>query len=226
MKLIKVTGIAAASILISSTALFAQTNKNETVIPINEGTPSKVISVPVSQPANLTNIPQLQSEVNAKMMNQLKELNESLKQLENQFTNDPLLSSPYFANPDVFNFPTLPEQYGTRFNAFPQISYSATENDYILKLTAPGLTKKDFNIQLKDSILTISSNQSTDKKVTNDKKVTSETQSSYSFSQSVSVPSDANTKVITANYKEGILTIIIPRDKDKNYLKARDIQIK
>lgn len=225
MKLVKITGIAITSALISGTALFAQTNNNETVIPIKEGTPSQVLPIQTSRSADLTNTPQLQSEINAKMIKQLKELNDSLKQLENQFTNDPILSSPYFSNPDVFNFPTLPEQYGTQFNAFPQISYSSTENDYVLKLVAPGLTKKDFNIQLENSILTISSNQCTEQKTTNDKKVTSETKSTCSFSQSISVPSDANTKAITANYADGTLIVVIPREKDKNILKAKDIQI-
>ncbi len=96
----------------------------------------------------------------------------------------------------------------------PKVDIIENEKSYELQVAAPGLTKEDFNIELKDNLLTVSG----ERKFTDEKKEknyhTVETQYG-SFSRSFSLPENVDSEKINAKYNNGILELTIPKDEKK-----------
>lgn len=88
----------------------------------------------------------------------------------------------------------------------PQIT--KTDEDYQLYLAVPGLTKDDLKISVKDNILSISYKE----EKTDDK--------SYSFirsfKKSYNIPDNVDEKQINGSVENGVLEIILPKNKKKN----------
>lgn len=81
------------------------------------------------------------------------------------------------------------------------------DNEYVVYLAVPGLTKEDLSISVKEGILSISY-----KKEENDK-----VNYSFvgSFKKSYSIPDDVSDKDITGKVENGVLEIILPKSKKK-----------
>jgi len=92
---------------------------------------------------------------------------------------------------------------------FPKANISKTAAGFKIELAAPGLSRADFNINVEDSVLTISSQVENDSKDENENYTSCEFSQS-SFSRSWTLPDTVNTKVITARYEAGILYLDIP----------------
>ena len=96
----------------------------------------------------------------------------------------------------------------------PKVDVIENENAYELHVAAPGLSKEDFNIELKDNYLTVSG----ERKFTNEKKEKNyrsiETQYG-SFSRSFALPENVDGSRINAKYNNGILELIVPKDEKK-----------
>lgn len=101
---------------------------------------------------------------------------------------------------------------------FPKVDVIENETAYELQVAVPGLNKEDFNIELKENILTISG----ERKFTNEKKEKNyhsiETQFG-SFRRSFTLPENTDGSKINAKYNNGILELTIPKD-EKKALKA------
>jgi len=112
-----------------------------------------------------------------------------------------LFKDPLF---DVFDKVFETSYVGT---SIPQINISKTENDYKVLMSVPGLTKEDIKITTKDSVLTISfeTEEKTDK-----------TQFVSSFRKSYILPDDVKEKDIVGKVENGILELILPKDKKKS----------
>ena len=102
----------------------------------------------------------------------------------------------------------------------PRANISKDESGYQVSLAAPGLSRSDFNIEVLDNVLTISSENN----VKNEKSVRQE-YSYGKFSRSWSLPEAANIENITAEYQAGILNVNIPVE-DVNINKTRKIEVK
>jgi HSP20 family protein len=85
----------------------------------------------------------------------------------------------------------------------PQVSISNNETDYKLLVSVPGLTKEDIKIITKDGMITISF-ESQDKK-----------QFVSTFKKSYILPDDVKEKDIVGKVENGILELILPKDKKK-----------
>ena len=96
----------------------------------------------------------------------------------------------------------------------PKVDILENETSYELQFAAPGLNKEDFNIELKDNLLTVSG----ERKFSNEKKEKNyhsiETQYG-SFSRSFSLPENVDGAKINAKYSNGILELTIPKDEKK-----------
>jgi HSP20 family protein len=87
----------------------------------------------------------------------------------------------------------------------------------------PGLEKSDIYIEVKERVLAISGSrkQSTEKK--KDEKILMQERSISSFSREVVLPKSVDTDAVSAEYKNGVLTITLPKiEKDRE---ARKIKI-
>ncbi len=99
-------------------------------------------------------------------------------------------------------------------NFVPQVDVVETDKHYEIHVAVPGMKKEDFKINITDNRITISGERkfSEEKK---EKKFHSIETPYGSFSRTFFLPEHANKEAIEANYKEGILEIIIPKDDRK-----------
>lgn len=93
----------------------------------------------------------------------------------------------------------------------PNISINQKDNAYIVKADLPGMDKSSINIEIKGSELTLSGERK-EEETKQDKGFYRQELSYGSFSRSIMLPEDARTNQISSEYKNGVLTITIPRD--------------
>lgn len=113
----------------------------------------------------------------------------------------------HFFNNDYFGLTNY--EGGKRYN-MPAVNVSENDSEYKLEVAAPGLKKKDFNIELEEGKLVISSEVRNE--VQEEKENFKRKEFSYqSFSRSFILPEDVNEDDIKANYEDGVLRISIPK---------------
>lgn len=134
--------------------------------------------------------------------------------------------------PSIFN-----DFFGRNFMDFANKNFSATNttlpsvnikedhDQFSVELAAPGFSKSDFNIELNNNVLTISS----DKKIENETKEGenfSRKEFSYqSFSRSFSLPNTIDEEQIKAQYENGILILTLPKKDEAKPKPAIQINI-
>jgi HSP20 family protein len=124
----------------------------------------------------------------------------------------PFLGSSLF---DV-DFDTLPARVG--FNV-PSANITESEKEYLIELAAPGLTKKDFKVEMDNDVLTISAEKKEEKKEGNGGY--SRREYSYnSFSRSFTLPENCKSDKIDAKYEDGVLKLTLPK-KEITPVKAK-----
>lgn len=113
-----------------------------------------------------------------------------------------LLNDPYVSDIVSF-FSDTPSFFGRTMKRSNVIE---NDDNYRIEIAVPGLTKEDIEMNVKDSVLTISY-----KREESDDKY----YFTNSFEKQYSLPSDVNEKGITAKIENGILAATIPKDKKK-----------
>lgn len=109
----------------------------------------------------------------------------------------------------------------------PAVNIAENKDDFKIEVAAPGLEKKDFNINLDRNVLTISSEKQHETKDEDEDTKYMRREFSYtSFSRSFTLPDSAQEDKIKANHKDGILTITIPKKEEAKVKPARKIEIK
>ncbi len=102
-----------------------------------------------------------------------------------------------------------------RLNRFrPNVDIIETEKSYEIKLAVPGMEKNDFELDIKDGLLTISGERKFEKKEDGTDYHTIETQYG-SFARSFNLPDHIDASKVSAAYKNGILEVVIPKDEQK-----------
>jgi len=124
-----------------------------------------------------------------------------------------------FIGKDLFDFPTV---FATG-TSVPAVNILETEDDFKVEVAAPGMEKKDFNINLDNNVLTISS----EKKEEKDKKgnYTKREFSYSSFERSFTMPDSVDVVKIAAAYKDGVLRITLPKREEAKVKPAKVIKI-
>lgn len=119
------------------------------------------------------------------------------------FSASPFLGSGLF---DV-DMDLLPSRLGV---TVPSANVRETEKEYLIELAAPGLTKKDFKIEIDNGVLNISAEKEEEKK-NKENGYTRKEYSYSSFSRSFSIPENSKTEKIDAKYEDGVLKITLPK---------------
>jgi len=105
----------------------------------------------------------------------------------------------------------------------PNVNIHESENAFIIELAAPGLKKEDFQINLKKDTLSVWAEVKKDE--TQVAKDFTRKEFDYSsFARSFNLPDTADADRITAEYKDGILNIIISK-KDDSKLQHKEIVV-
>ncbi len=106
----------------------------------------------------------------------------------------------------------------------PAVNVQETDDNFVIELAAPGLVKDDFNIELDNDVLIISSeakNETTEEKDNYTRK-----EFSYStFKRSFTLPDTVNSVDILASYDNGILSVKLPKKEEAKVQPKRLIEI-
>lgn len=93
-------------------------------------------------------------------------------------------------------------------NTLPSVNISSDEKGFTIDVAAPGYEKKDFNIEVDEQVLTLSG----EKKVEEESKKYNRKEFNYStFKRTFNLPEDVKADKITAMYKNGVLSVVIPK---------------
>ena len=126
-----------------------------------------------------------------------------------------------------FDNDMLPEVNFHASYATPKVDVKETKDKYLLEMDLPGRSEKDVNIELDGSVLTISSVKEEKKETKNENteknKWLIRERRTYEFARRFTLPEDVNGEQISANFKNGVLSIDIPR---KTLPAAKKIAIK
>ena len=103
------------------------------------------------------------------------------------------------------------ERFGELFDGFwdtetvsnqPAVDFYEDDKNFFVRLELPGVKKDAISLEFENAVLTLSSDHSETKK---------SEQTSYSFKRSIALPEGAAPDKVTANLKDGILTVTIPK---------------
>ena len=95
----------------------------------------------------------------------------------------------------------------------PAVDIFETEHELVVKADLPDVKPEDLGIRVENNILTIRGERKFEKKVSEDKHLRVE-RSYGSFSRSFSLANTVNTEAIKADYKDGVLTLSIPKREE------------
>lgn len=103
----------------------------------------------------------------------------------------------------------------------PKVDIYETDNAYVLNAELPGLTKEEINIDINNNTLTLKGEKKFEEKVEKDNYVRVE-RSYGTFQRSFALSEDVNAEAITANYKDGVLEVTLPK---KEEAKPKEIKV-
>jgi HSP20 family protein len=106
-------------------------------------------------------------------------------------------------------FKDIDYPYYKHSKAIGHVNLSSDEKEYSLEITAPGFTKEELGIELKDNVLTIKGEHSSETKEV-EKKYSRREFSKSSFNRSFTIPEDTSGE-IDANFENGILYISLKK---------------
>lgn len=106
----------------------------------------------------------------------------------------------------------------------PSVNVKEGKEEYTIDVAAPGLDRKDFKIDLNSNVLEISSEKEVKEESDDDTIMRREFRYS-SFKRSFTLPDTANTDKIKASYKDGILSISIPKKEEAKAKPIKQISI-
>jgi HSP20 family protein len=114
-----------------------------------------------------------------------------------------------------------------RFNVnVPAVNIKETETTFVVELAAPGKKKEDFNVELDDNVLTISSEASSENEEKDKEGKYTRKEFSYSsFKRSFTLPEIVNDYDINASYENGVLHITLPKKEEALPKPKRMIEI-
>jgi len=95
----------------------------------------------------------------------------------------------------------------------PAVNIKETDTSFGIELAAPGKKKEDFNIEIDHNVLTISSEEKTEKEET-EGKYTRKEFSYSSFRRAFTLPETVNTESINATYENGVLYVALPKREE------------
>jgi HSP20 family protein len=136
----------------------------------------------------------------------------------------------------ITDFQTLRDEMDRRFNEFyrtfgedtdavcdcyPLVDVKETKDDFVVTAELPGVAKDDVKIHISDDVLTIKGEKKEEKKE-KDHNYHRIERSYGKFQRSFTLPVPVQNDKVKAAYKDGILTITLPK---KEEVKPKEISI-
>jgi len=120
---------------------------------------------------------------------------------------------------EIFNAPITQTVEKVAKHTRPAVNVEKNENEYKLHLAIPGFQKKDFTIDIEQRKLTISTNADENK----ERKYRLREFNYGQVKRAFNIPTNVDTKAITASYDLGVLSLTLPVAEDS---KPKSIKIK
>ncbi|MFS4449466.1 Hsp20/alpha crystallin family protein [Maribacter sp. 2307UL18-2] len=130
--------------------------------------------------------------------------------------------------PALMNEIFKPDWFGGMENLssnVPAVNIKENEKDFELELAVPGRKKDDFNIEINDNVLTVSSEITTESEAATHNY--SRKEFGYtSFKRAFTLPETINEDQIEAAYEDGILKFVLPKKAEALPKPKRHIELK
>jgi HSP20 family protein len=135
----------------------------------------------------------------------------------------PVLFDDFF-NRDLFDWRN--QNFSDTNTTIPAVNIKETAENYVVEVAAPGMTKKDFKVELDGNSLTISSEKSTEKEDKDDERYSRKEFSYQSFQRTFTLHKEVvDIEKIQAKYENGLLHLLIPKKEEAKQKPPRLIQI-
>lgn len=109
----------------------------------------------------------------------------------------------------------------------PAVNILETHDQFIVEMAAPGMTKQDFTIELKEDLLTIASHKQVENEHIDGERYTRREFSYQSFQRSFRLPKNVvDDAHIDAKYENGILRLLIPKREETKALPPKKIIVR
>jgi HSP20 family protein len=95
----------------------------------------------------------------------------------------------------------------------PAVNFYEKEGNYYLSADLPGINKDDISVTIDGGYVTVSGKKESSKEENDANYYMKETRSG-SFSRSFKLPGDVHEDKVDAAYKDGVLTVLLPKKED------------
>ena len=131
--------------------------------------------------------------------------------------------------PSIFDEIFAPDWFGgmnelASSKHLPAVNIKESDTGYTVEVAAPGLRKEDFNIELDNDLLTISSEVKENKEETTER-FTRKEFAYGTFKRSFTLPETVDKENINAGYESGVLIVTLPKLKEAQPQPKRLISI-
>lgn len=121
----------------------------------------------------------------------------------------------HFFNDDLYNWDLMP----TTNTATPTYDVIEKDNEYVLDLILPGFKKEDVSINVEDDVLTVEGERKVQEKTKYNRKGSFYGQ----FKKSFTLPENVLVDNIDASFKDGILSVSVPKNEKSKLNKRIEI---
>jgi HSP20 family protein len=129
-----------------------------------------------------------------------------------------------FLDNDMFDWSN--RNFSNTNTTLPAVNIKEDNDGYEVEMSVPGFDKNDFNIEVNNSLLTISSDKKIEKETNEGQQFTRREFSYQSFSRSFTLPETADGENVSATYENGLLKISIPKKEEAKPKPVKQIEIK
>ncbi len=113
-------------------------------------------------------------------------------------------------NVDRFFDDLLDSSFFGHSATLPAVDVRETEEAYLMDIDLPGLSEKDVEVKLDNSLLTISSKKEESKEQKSNGYILKERKASH-FRRSFVIPDEVEREKISANFTNGVLSLSFPK---------------
>ena len=92
----------------------------------------------------------------------------------------------------------------------PKLDLSETKDAYVAKLEVPGVEPKEINVSVRDGLLVMTGEKTREEEEKNEKFYRTE-RAWGAFTRTVPLPGPVDTEKTTAAFKDGVLTVMLPK---------------
>jgi len=125
----------------------------------------------------------------------------------------------------LFNADNFHRDFSETNSSSPLVNIKQAEDKYSVEMSVPGFDKIDFNIELNQNELIISSEKEENKEQEGEKYTRKEF-SYQSFRRSFTLPETVDEDNISAQYKDGVLYVDIPKREEAKPKLPKQIAVK